>query len=116
MDPLDMPSTPRNLPPNEPSQLIVQLARLNIAQAFRIFGDAINIGQRQMTELRLKLDAPDVIVRPVVSDIRLLDRIDIAEVTRRGEQAAELALPELRQVVSLPARAARQVRRLVRRG
>ncbi len=114
MDPLEVPATPLNLPPNVPRQLIDQLARLNITQAFRIFTDAIDIGQRQMAELRLKIDAPEVVICPNVTDIHLLDRVNVPEIARRGERAAELVLPELRRSVSLLARASRRFKALVR--
>jgi NTE family protein len=114
MDPLETPSTPINLPPGMPRPLLEQLTRLNITQAFRIFADAVDIGQRQMAELRLKIDAPEVLVRPAVNEINLLDRVNVSEVALRGERAMRAALPELRQVVSLPARAVRQLERLIR--
>ncbi|PWH18336.1 MAG: patatin [Anaerolineae bacterium] len=104
MAPLDAPKTPLSLPIPVPEPLAQQIARLTIAQAVRIFVDAIDIGQRQMTELRLQLDRPEVLIRPDVVGISLLDRVDIAEVARRGEIAALHSLPRLRRVVSWQAR------------
>lgn len=116
MAPLDTPSTPLSLPLSNANPLAQQFSRLNIAQAVRIFADAVDIGQRQMTELRLMIDAPEVLVRPDVNDINLLDKVDIAEIALRGESAMQAVLPELRQAVSLPSRAARQLKRLVQGG
>jgi predicted acylesterase/phospholipase RssA len=96
--------------------LVDQLSRLNITQAFRIFADSVDIGSRQMAELRLKIDAPDVIIRPEVNGINLLDNVDVIEMAQRGEQAAEMVLPELRRASSLPARAIRQLRWFVQNG
>jgi NTE family protein len=112
--PLDAPSTPPSLPLPVPNSLAKQFNRLNITQAVRIFGDAVDIGQRQMSELRLVIDAPEVLVRPEVNDINLLDRVNIAEIALRGERAMQAALPELRQMVSFPARAMRQLERLIK--
>jgi len=89
---------------------------LNITQAVRIFADAVDIGQRQMTELRLMVDAPEVIVRPAVADINLLDKVNIAEIVLRGERAMQAVLPDLFRTVSLPSRAVRQFKRLVQSG
>jgi NTE family protein len=113
MPPLDAPSTPRALPIAVPGPLVKQLSRLNITQALRIFVDAVDIGQRQMTELRLMVDAPEVVVRPNVNGVNLLDRVNITETALRGEEAMQAALPALRRAVSLSARAARRFRRLV---
>jgi NTE family protein len=116
MSPLDAPSTPPALPFSEPNPLVKQFSRLNITQAVRIFGDAVDIAQRQMADMRLTIDAPDVIARPDVNDINLLDKVNIAEVAMRGERAMQAVLPDLRRAVSLPSRAARQFKRLVQGG
>lgn len=115
LPPLDEPSTPSVLPVNVPIPFAEQITRLSIAQAFRIFIDAVDIGQRQMTELRLKVDEPDVIIRPDVGHINILERVDVHKVARLGEYAAQAALPELEQAVSLPAALMRQVKRITQR-
>ncbi|MEJ5224800.1 MAG: patatin-like phospholipase family protein, partial [Anaerolineales bacterium] len=115
LPPLDEPSTPSTLPLSVPIPLVEQITRLSITQAFRIFIDAVDIGQRQMTELRLKLDEPDVIIRPEVGHINILERVDVHKVARLGERAAQAALPELEQAVSLPATLMRQVKRITQR-
>jgi NTE family protein len=109
MSPLEQPATPLmpQLPDSNP--IAGQIARLNITQAFSIFAEAVDIGQRQMAELRLKADAPEVLIHPGTDEINLLDRIDVAEVAGRGERAAELALPELRRAVAWPARIRRSL-------
>ena len=86
-------------------------ARLNITQAFQIFSEAIDIGQRQMTEMRLRLDKPEVVITPSVSDIGLLDTINVPEIARRGEIAALEALPDLRRTFSWQARLKRSLQR-----
>jgi NTE family protein len=76
------------------------IARLRITQATNIFLRSIDIGGAMLTELRLKIDKPDVVIRPAVPQIGLLDQVDISEVARLGEYAAEAALPEIRKAVS----------------
>ena len=107
LSPLEQPFTPPMLQISSSGLLANQLARLNITQAFSIFTNAVDIGQRQMAELRLKVDAPEVLIHPDVDDINLLDKIDVADVAGRGERAMQNALPELRRAVSWPA----QIRR-----
>lgn len=113
MAPLDAPKTPLSLPIPVPEPIAQQIARLSITQAVRIFVDAIDIGQRQMTELRLQLDRPEVLIRPEVADINLLDRVDIPEIARRGEVEALKNLPSLRRAVSWRARLFRAVQQAI---
>ena len=77
------------------------------AQAFDIFLQAVEIGNRLMSELRLEKDDPEIIIRPAVTHIQLLDKVDVHEVARLGEQAVEAVLPDLRRVTAWPARLAR---------
>jgi predicted acylesterase/phospholipase RssA len=80
--------------------MLKPIARLRVAQALNVFLNSIEIGGRGLTELRLKIDQPDVIIRPDVTEIGLLDKVDVAEVASKGEQAAQAALPEIRQAAS----------------
>lgn len=100
-----------SLPSYVPAPIARRLSNLSYAQAFDIFVYAAEIVNRQMTELRLEVDKPDVIVRPAVHHINLLDKVDVADVAKLGEQAMEQVLPELHRTVSLPAQLARLLRR-----
>jgi len=77
--------------------LLRQIARLRAAQAFNIFLHSINISNRYLTEMRLRLDKPDVVIRPEVDEIGLLDRVEIEEIAQRGEKAVMENLAALRQ-------------------
>jgi NTE family protein len=85
------------------------IARLRVAQAFNIFVRSVDIGGVMMTELRLQVDRPDVIIRPDVPRIGLLDRVDVTHVARLGERATEAALPHLRRAVSWRGRLSRRL-------
>jgi len=86
------------------------VARLRMAQALNVFMRSIDIGGAMLTELLLQVERPDVIIRPAVPHIGLLDRVDVHEVARLGERATEYALPELNKAVSLPSRLTRLFR------
>jgi NTE family protein len=103
--PLDRPATPLTVP--LPKPLAEQITRLPITQAFQIMLDAVDIGQRQMTELRLRLDRPEALIQPEVDDIGILDAVDVRKVALFGERAAYEALPRLRRATSWPSRLAR---------
>jgi len=83
--------------------LMRQIARLRVAQAFNIFIKSVDIGSRHLTQFKLQLDHPEVIIRPDVDEIELLDNVNIPEVAQRGYQATKLALPEIKEELSLTA-------------
>jgi NTE family protein len=97
--------------PYLPGAIVRRITRLRPAQAFDIFLQALDIGNRMMTELRLEKDDPEIVIRPAVSHIQLLDKVDVAEVALLGEQAVEAALPDLRRVTAWPARLVRSLNR-----
>ena len=96
-----------SLPSYIPASIAQRLSNLSFAQAIDIFIYAAEIVNRQVTELRLEVDKPDVIIRPAVHHINLLDKVDVAEVAKLGEQAVEKVLPQLRRAFSFPAQLAR---------
>ncbi len=96
---------PRNLP----RIIWDRIIQTRYAQVFDIFMRSVDIGGRQMAELRLKLEAPDVILRPKVEKIDILDRVDVHQVARLGELAVEEALPELLRILPLSERFSRKL-------
>lgn len=93
--------------PYLPTAIARRITRMRPAQAFEIFLQAVEIGNRMMSELRLEKDDPEIIVRPAVNHIQLLDKVNVREVARLGEQAVDAVLPDLRRVTAWPARLAR---------
>ena len=61
---------------------------------------SVDVGNRAVAAYRLAVDKPDVIIRPEVTDIELLKPVDVREVARRGDEAVEAVLPELKQMTS----------------
>jgi hypothetical protein len=64
----------------------------------------VDIGGRAIAEYRLIADRPEFIIRPNVEHIQTLDRVDVREVARLGDEAVEASLPDLKQSLSWPAR------------
>jgi NTE family protein len=95
---------PMPLPDYIPAPLVERLAQFRFAQALDIFLRSVDISTRLMTELRLEADEPDVVIRPDVHDISLLDKVSVPHVARLGERAVDAALPELNRAVSWPNR------------
>ncbi len=50
-----------------------------------------------MAELRLKIDRPDVVLRPNVEQFGLLDSVDPRELIQAGEKSVEDKLPVMRK-------------------
>ena len=101
-DPMDKPVSgfAIPLPGLVPRAIAERITRMNFAQSLDIFMRAVDVSSRAVAHLRLELDAPDVIIRPNVHGIDLLDKVVVADVAKLGEQATEEILPQLKRVVS----------------
>jgi NTE family protein len=84
--------------------LAERLTRTRVAKAFNIFLQSVDVSSRNMAELRLRVDNPEVVIRPDVDGIGLLDNVDIHQIIQKGEEATMVALPELQQAVAWPNR------------
>jgi len=72
------------------------------AQALEIFTRAVDLGGLIVTDLRIELEKPEVLVRPEIHDIGLIDKIDVDKLVMAGELALLKHLPELQQVTTQP--------------
>lgn len=70
-------------------------------QILKVFIRATEIASRVFTDLRLQLDEPEVIIRPDVGHVGILDVPPIEDIVARGEQAAERAYPQLQALLDL---------------
>lgn len=86
------------LPENLPLRLIARMGKMRYGQALDVFLRSLDIVTRAVTEYRLEVDRPDVIIRPQVTHIDTLDRVDVHEVVQKGEEAVDVALPELKKL------------------
>lgn len=81
------------------SQVVERLSRFRLAQAFNLFIEAVDISNRALSDLRLKTDAPEIVLRPAVSNIGTLEPVSVSAVAHLGEQAALQALPQIRDAL-----------------
>ena len=105
-------SVPLPFMPGLPGPLADRLSQLRISQAMDVFLRSIDIGGRQIAELRFRLEKPDVIIRPDVEDIGVLDHVNVSHVAELGAAATRLLLPELRKAASWQARLRRLTNRI----
>lgn len=110
-DPIDLPVRAYSLPVPGilPRPIAERIARISLAQSLDIFLRSVDISSRTVAHLRLALDKPEVIISPQVHEIGLLDKVDVAELAQRGEQAVEEVLPQLKRAVSWSSRLTRRV-------
>jgi NTE family protein len=110
-DPLDIPVRTYSIPVPAilPKQITDRIHRLQYAQAFDIFMRAVDLSSRAVAHYRLESDAPDIIVRPNVHHLDLLDKVVVKDVAMLGEVAVEEILPALKKAVSWPSRMNRKL-------
>ncbi|WKZ49062.1 MAG: patatin-like phospholipase family protein [Anaerolineales bacterium] len=111
-EPMGEPAQPWGIPGlNLFSQSINErLSRLRYARAVDATLRSLDIKTRAVTEYRLAMDKPDVIIRPRVSDIGMLSKVDVREVAKRGEQAVDEVLMDLKNLFTWRSRVARSLK------
>lgn len=97
------------VPSGVPKPILDRLAHIRYAQAFDVFLRSVDVGNRAVAAYRLAVDKPDIIIRPEVSDIELLQQVNVREVAQRGDRAVKAVLPELRQMASWTSRLRRSL-------
>ncbi len=110
-DPIDKPVRSYNLPIPSivPRPIAESLARISLAQSLDVFLRSVDISSRYISYLRLQVDKPEVIVRPAVHHIELLDKVVVEEIAQLGEDAMIEALPKLKLETGWITRLSRRV-------
>jgi NTE family protein len=97
------------LPDYIPQAVLDRLSKLRYTQAFDVFLRSLDMVNRAVAEYRLQVDKPEIILRPQVTEIDILERVDVHEVVRKGEEVVEAALPELKELFAWQNRLRRAV-------
>jgi NTE family protein len=97
------------LPDYLPRTIITRLGKMRYSQALDVFLRSLDMVNRAVTEYRLQVDDPDVIIRPAVVDVDILDQVDVRAIARKGEEAVETVLPELKKLFAWQNRLRRAV-------
>jgi NTE family protein len=110
-DPMEKPVRSYAIPVPSifPRSIAERITRISLAQSLDIFLRSVDVSSRAISHFRLQLDKPDIIVRPDVHEISLLDKVVIADVAQLGEQAVEEVLPQLKRAVSWTSRLSRKI-------
>ncbi len=83
--------------------------RLRLAQAFNLFVQSMDLTGQMLMHIQLQLERPEVIIRPELGEIGLVDQVDIPELIKLGELAARKAMPQLKHAFSWLNRLRRRV-------
>jgi NTE family protein len=100
------------LPIPLPGPILHSISRMRIGQAMRIFYQSLEISSMMVTELRLKIDKPDVIIRPVVYSVGLFELADPVQMVAAGQNAVDDQLRNLRRETSWRGRVDRFFRQI----
>ncbi len=103
------PSEPAHLQLETESSIIERITRLKVAQALNIFLRSLDVSSRLLAEMRLEIDKPEIIIRPDVSNIGLLDRVDIKDIMTLGEISVEDQLENIFDAVKWSSRLRKKI-------
>ena len=78
-----------------PSIIVEQFSKLRIAQAVNIFAQSMEITSDMLAELRLKVDKPDILIRPALDNVAIFDMVNPRDLVQIGEQAASEIINKL---------------------
>ena len=109
--PMGRPAETWNIPLPEylPQTLIDRISKLRYTQALDVFLRSLDMVTRAVAEYRLEVDQPDIIIRPSVTDIDILDQVDVRDVALKGDEAVEAVLPELKKLFTWQSRLRRVI-------
>ncbi|NMB54932.1 MAG: hypothetical protein GYA15_09550 [Leptolinea sp.] len=95
-----------------PKPIAETFSKLKIAQAMTIYTNSMDISARMLTELRLQIDKPEVVIRPKVDKYNILDNVDAAEMIQLGEDAVLENREEIFKALNWPQAISRYFRKV----
>ena len=101
--PFGVPARTWSIPiPNYlPRAVVERISKMRYGLMLDVFMRSLDIVSRAVSEYRLEVDKPDVIIRPQVGNIDTLDIVDVHEVVKIGEEAVDHILPQLKNKFTL---------------
>ncbi len=84
---------------SQENPLLRPISKLRVAKAFEIYLRSMDMTLHMLTETRLELEKPEVIIRPEVWHIGTMDRVNVREVAALGDDAVENSSAALRKLI-----------------
>jgi NTE family protein len=78
---------------------IERFYRFRFAQSLNIFLRSVDIATALLSDLRLEIEQPDVVIRPAVGHVELLKPVDIIDTIQLGERATEDVMIQFNRLV-----------------
>jgi NTE family protein len=75
--------------------LISRLYQFRLPQSLNIFLRSVDIAGCYLTEMTLETEQPEIVIRPPLGYVGLVEQVDIMRMIQEGEKAAEEMLPAL---------------------
>jgi NTE family protein len=63
------------------------ISRLRISRALNVFVQSIDVASKMLAELRLEVEQPEILVRPDLAGVGLLDKVNVRDMMAIGEAA-----------------------------
>ncbi len=95
-----------------PRPILETFSKMKISQALTIYTNSMEISARMLTELRLQIDKPEVIIRPKVDKYNLLDKVDAKVMIQLGEDAVNDSREEILRTLNWPQAISRYFRKV----
>lgn len=83
-----------------PEQIVDRLTKTRIGESLRNMNAGVELGSDRLTELNLEISKPDVVVRPVVGHIGMLQKVDADALFDEGYRAMQDQLNDLVHALS----------------
>lgn len=83
-----------------PPSVVDTVLQLRLGQALRIFIDSLDMMTNMVAELRLKVEKPDLIIRPDIKQFPMFSDANPAELIALGKKAVRKKAIELEKVFS----------------
>jgi NTE family protein len=84
-----------------PRPIVERISKMRYGLMLDVFMRSLDIVSRAVSEYRLEVDKPDVIIRPRLGNIDTLDIVNVHEMVQIGEQAVDEVLPTLKKKFTL---------------
>lgn len=66
---------------------------------FDVIGNSINVMEQQVTEIKLQIDKPDLLIEPNLMDFGIFDFHQAKPIMQKGYDAAKAKIPEIKKVL-----------------
>ena len=66
---------------------------------FDVIGNSINVMEQQVTEIKLQIDKPDLLIEPNLMDFGIFDFHQARPIMQKGYDAAKAKIPQIKEVL-----------------